>query len=131
MAGWVKVGQTYTFRTVNFLDYLASPRKWETTHMSISFNGNRTVNIKITGKGKTVRVTFFQISWCHLPFDEEGGFYEIRMFLEDDTELYICKQLKPNQYGRNLYGMILSAEQYLFRTGTRTNNVNFGNVFDY
>ena len=132
MDGWVKVGQTYTFRKINYLDLLASPRMWTESSLMITFNGDRTVNIKHSGAGKTVKVDYFSLSWStRAPFETDSGYYGIRMFLEDDTELWMFKQLKPGEFGNNLYGMRIDSENYVFCTGTQTTDVNFANPFDY
>ena len=132
MAGWVKVGQTYTFSKVNYKDRLESPSIWRQTYLKITFNDNRTVTIKGEGQGKTLKVVHFRISNpCYSVFDESSYFIEIRMNVGNETDLILYKKENNNKYGRNIYGMFFKSDNYIYCTGTPTEDSHFGNRFDY
>lgn len=131
-AGWIKVGHTYTFRTVNYKDLLASPPMWVKTHLFVTFNGDRTVTIRCMGPGKKIKVDSFTISSPTFDmFDESSFFYEIRIFLNNNTSLHMYKASRNNRHAKNVYGVRFSSESFIFCTGTPSDDLIWANPFDY
>lgn len=119
-SSFIKVGQTYTFGSTNYLDKLSMPLKERKVTLKITFNNNNTITLKDNlGNQNTFSVLCAYASEMFVrnkKGERIGNYYEIDFKL-DGAFLRMFRQLPNSNYGRNKYGMCFNSDDYNYYTG--------------
>lgn len=130
---FIKVGQTFTFRKVNYEDKLSMPIETKIVEVKITFNGDNTIIVednvghKYHNKVKNAWAESFSFV-----FEEgiKGTAYKVLFNLDNGNGefLEMFRQKPGSGYGRNEYGIRFKTHNSLYFTGPNTSTLY---PFDY
>lgn len=133
---FIKVGQTFTFKDINYVDKLSMPLQIQKVTLKVTFNNDNTItlqdNIGNTHTSKA-QSAYAQRGWYgDVPSSfskeyEQSGSVEVCFGLGDET-LTMYHQLLYSNYGRNEYGVKYNGDTFLYLSGP---NIDYIYPYEY
>jgi hypothetical protein len=130
---FIKVGQTFTFRKVNYEDKLSMPIETRIVEVKVTFNGDNTIIVEDNVGHKYHNKV--KIAWAEsfsFVFEEgiKGTAYKVLFNLDNGNGefLEMFRQKPGSGYGRNEYGIRFKTHNSLYFTGPNTGTLY---PFDY
>ena len=132
-SSFIKVGQTFTFSGINYLDKYSMPLQEKKVTLKVTFNDNNTITFE-DDLGNTYNNTVI-CAWAEqksFVFEDEeikGSFYEIDFNLDEGAFCKMFRQLPNSNCGKNEFGINYTGDYYIYYTGPSNSTVLY--PFEY